>query len=522
MKTLFFFLLLAGFSLPAFPQGVQRTLGYSGDQSGFFITSTSDGGYMLAGRGAGALFLVKIDSSANVLWSGTFDAVYQEACYICRQTSDGGYAACGWSNSGSSQDIYVLKLDASYAVQWSVTYGGSDSELGYDMQLTPDGGYIVAASTFGGVDNDAYLLKLDANGAYAWDRVIGGSNWEEFYSVDTTSDGGYIFSGRTRSFGAGGSDIYLVKTDASGNLLWSKTIGGGNEDYGNSVRQSADGGFIIGGWSNSFSNSWSDLDCFLCKTDADGNIQWFKTFGGPDYEDSYSVCRSPDGGYLVPGGTRSFGAGATDAYLVRTDASGNLLWSKAYGGAGTDYAYSALPRNNGGFAVLGYTDGFAAQGTDFYLFFTDSAGVTECNEWTAATTQRDTLPVVTVPADNIASGGVLTNLSITPGNPAVVDTTACIQTGIGAETENPNGNYFSLYPNPVHGKTVTLHFSGTAPRAAEITVMDIAGRILEKINTPAGTGNTCILDVSGRENGLYLLRVNTGKKCRVEKLLLLR
>jgi hypothetical protein len=129
-------------------------------------------------------------------------------------------------------------------------------------------------------------------------------------------------AGRTYSFGAGSYDIFLIKTDANGNIIWAKTYGGGGNDWAYSVQQTSDGGYIVAGWTWSFGAGYDDI--FLIKTDANGNIIWAKTYGGTNYDDAFSVQQTSDGGYIVAGGTESFGAGRSDIFLIKTDANGNI------------------------------------------------------------------------------------------------------------------------------------------------------------------------------------------------------
>jgi hypothetical protein len=150
---------------------------------------------------------------------------------------------------------------------WTKTYGGIDFEAGYSVTQTKDGGYIIAGVTCYSFNNDAYLIKTDSNGDTLWTRTYGriwGSNKDNWgYSVAPTSDGGYIIAGWTSSFGTGGYDVYLIKTDSNGDTLWTKTYGGSGDDFGNSVAQTGDGGCIITGYT--FSYGAGDGDVYLIK-----------------------------------------------------------------------------------------------------------------------------------------------------------------------------------------------------------------------------------------------------------------
>jgi hypothetical protein len=177
-------------------------------------------------------------------------------------------------------------------------------------------------NSFGAGRNDIFLIKTDANGNISWAKTYGGTSGDYAYSVRQTSDGGYIVAGYTSSFGAGLYDAFLIKTDANGNRIWAKTYGGADWDLAHSVQQTSDGGYIVAGYTDSFGAGGDDF--LLIKTDANGNVQWAKAYGGTDGEDAWSVQQTSDGGYILAGYTASFGAGSWDAFLVKTDVNGNI------------------------------------------------------------------------------------------------------------------------------------------------------------------------------------------------------
>jgi len=231
--------------------------------------------------------------------------------------------------------------------------------------------------------------------AISFAKTFGGSDYDRVYSVQQTSDGGYIVAGYTRSFGAGGYDVFLLKTDASGNLRWAKTFGGSDWEGASSVQQTSDGGYIVAGYTYSFG---AGGDAFLLKTDASGNLQWAKTFGGSDYEFAFSVQQTSDGGYIVAGGTYSFGAGSYDVFLLKTDASGNLQWAKTFGEGSGDVAFSVQQTSDGGYIVAGWTWSFGAGYEDVFLLKTDANG----NIGTCAIVASVT-PTVNTPSPSVAS-----------------------------------------------------------------------------------------------------------------------
>ena len=266
---------------------------------------------------------------------------------------------------------------ASAQSSWWRTYGDSLADNGHAVRQTADGGYIIGGSTasFGAGVTDVYLVKTDASGMVSWTKTFGGSGYDEGRSVLQTSDSGYVVVGQTASIGAGSSDVYLIKTDAQGSLQWTpKTFGGPQMDVGRSIQRTADGGYIIAGYTQSPGGPY---DVYLIKTDADGGTSWTRTYGGSDDDGGLSVQQTQDGGYIIAGYTRSSGAGMADVYLVRTDSTGDSLWTKTFGGIDNDDGASVQLTLDGGYIVAGSTRSTSTGSFDLYLIKTDDLGARE-------------------------------------------------------------------------------------------------------------------------------------------------
>jgi hypothetical protein len=399
------------------------------DEWGNSLIQTSDSGYAIAGTttsfGAGLsdAYLVKLDANGNLQWTKTIGGKDFEDGYALIQTADGGYVIAGQTNSfgAGGYDVYLVKLDANGNLQWTKTIGGEKDDVGLmSLIQTSDGGYAIAGATnsFGAGNGDVYVVKLDANGKLQWTKTIGGPGYEIGHSLIQTSDGGYAIAGATKSSGAGGEDVYVVKLDANGNLQWTKTIGGPKDDWGISLIQTSDGGYAIAG--STFSFGAGGLDVYVVKLDASGNLQWTKTIGGKKEDAGISLIQTSDGGYAIAGYTKSFGAGGEDVYVVKLDANGKLQWTKTIGGENDDRGFSLIQTSDGGYAIAGSTTSFGARGRDVYVIKLDRNGDACCavsqtsqvgsgGRLGSATSSIRSGGKLTSPTSSTSFGGTLTN-----------------------------------------------------------------------------------------------------------------
>jgi len=366
--------------IPLFPSGASsqqrwvRTYGGGGRDQGYSVRQTTDGGYIVAGTtgsfGAGEydVWLIKTNASGDSLWTKTYGGASFDEGYSVQQTSDGGYIIAGRTASFGAgvEDVYLIKTNASGDTLWTRTYGNPYSDLGYSVQQTSDGGYIIAGQS-GPSSYWVYLIKTNASGDTLWTRRYG--SFAHGQSVRQTSDGGYIIAGNTYSQGAGWDDVYLVKTNAFGDTLWTRTYGGTMYDCSFSVQQTSDGGYIIAGRTWSFGAG--GFDVYLIKTNASGDTLWTRTYGGTSWDEGYSVQLTQDGGYIITGYTHN-GAN-NDLWLIKTNANGDTLWTRTYGGTSGEVGYSVQLTSDGGYVVAGWTTTPSAA-YDVYLIKTDANG----------------------------------------------------------------------------------------------------------------------------------------------------
>jgi hypothetical protein len=294
-------------------------------------------------------------AQAQQRWTRTYGGTHDEDCYSVQQTSDSGYIVAGHTESfGAGRgDVYLIKTNASGDTLWTRTYGGTLYDQGNSVQQTTDGGYVITGYRSSDASGeDVYLIKTNASGDTLWTRTYGGADDDEGNSVQQTSDWGYIIAGQTFS-GTSSWDVCLIKTNASGDTLWTRTYGDSGVDEGNSIQQTSDGGYIIAGLTGS--SGAGSYDVWLIKTNASGDTLWTRTYGGTDFDVGNSVQQTSDGGYIITGYTDSYGAGGADIWLIKTNASGDTLWTKTYGGAGEEDGLSVRQTSDLGYIIAGYT-----------------------------------------------------------------------------------------------------------------------------------------------------------------------
>ncbi len=284
----------------------EHLYGESGDECAYSIAETSDDAIIVAGKKGDDFWLLKIDpSTGDTLWTQTYGGSGWDCCQEVRQTYDDGYILVGYTGSfGTSYQIYLVKTDSEGNMLWHSILGGVDTEYAYGVRQTSDGGYIIAATTysFGAGECDAYVVRTDDVGYELWAKTYGGSDRDRVRSVDLTSDGGYVFAGWTESFGAGGPDFWVIKTDANGDTLWTRTYGGNGADYGLSIEQTWEGGYIIGGPTDSYGSGAQDF--WLVKTDSSGDTLWTLACGdGSDggTDRNHAAHQMPGGEYVTVG-----------------------------------------------------------------------------------------------------------------------------------------------------------------------------------------------------------------------------
>lgn len=503
-----------------------------------YIKLTNDGGYILAGEtnsfGVSGydFWLMKFDNNNNIQWQKTYGGPGDEGHKFLIQTADNGYLFGGttWSFGGDG-DPWLFKVTSDGTVQWQKIFEGPFWESARSAVQTSDGGYLVLAMRDLSASNnfDPWLLKLDANGDLGppgtWQKTFGAAGWEGAERLRQTADGGYIMLGSTDSFGAVDDDLWVVKLDSLGNITWEKRYGATGLESDHDIKQTADGGYIISAETNSFgAGGWDSL---VLKLDSAGDIQWAKTHGGLNDDYSHWVEITSDGGYIIGGGTMSFGALNYDAWGLKLNPDGTIVWQKRYGTPSDDWEAYIHQTADGGYLAAATTNSLG--GDDVWLLKLNSDGTLGCglDIDTTATATDQTLTVQPTTAVIGSLIPVISTPAVTIQDVSALSTTQCLIGGSIQGTWNMHsaisGDLPLEWPGWEHGQgninaSGTLVYNdflcsdGTTTLPASVTVNVAPDNTVTITGNPLfhGTINTAqdlIVGTADHEDGGYELAI---------------
>jgi len=378
-------------NLSGFAQGWEKTFGSTGNETAHDVQHTPDGGFILVGssdsygnNGRKDVLIVKTDLDGEVLWSNTDFGitVADDVGYSIRQTPDGGYII------GANQMIYegsmpyMIRTDAFGNELWRAPFISPDTIQGRAVTLTPDGGFAQVGFTqhhttdrYGNsiIEEDVFIYKADSNGYIQWSTSHGGPQPDRALDIHAVADGSLYILGTSYSFGANNSDsqIYLLKTNSTGQEIWTLTYGQEFANQGHAFAPTTDGGFIITGWTNELKASGDDA--FLLKVNASGAQQWMKVFEIDGPQQGLDVSETAEGGYLLTGQDQSDEFSDRNVLVIKTDAQGNEQWTRNFGGTLGDVALASWAGTDG-FAAAGFTLSHGAGNSDAYLIRMDTLG----------------------------------------------------------------------------------------------------------------------------------------------------
>jgi len=476
-------------SAAAQPPDTLWTAWFGGDDTdlALSVVQAADGGFVFAGSADTGenqdAWLAKTDQYGSLVWSETFGGTGDDAFNSVRETSDGGFVTYGYTTSSGagSYDSWLVRTDASGGFLWDATFGGTGQDIGFEALQLPDGGYAAVgyASDAGTGDYSIHLIRTDSLGSAAWERFYGLEGDAEGYSVDRTSDGGFVLTGYTSSMGPGPYNLWLIRTDDSGTMVWNRVLGGTQGEIGRCVRQTSDGGYIVTGTTTSSGAGLGDM--WLIRLDDAGTVVWDRFFGGPQWDDGFSVTETWEGGFAVTGYTDTDGPSEDtgyDLWIVKTDAEGDMDWEAILDCGYDSWGQSVAQTSDGGYIVAGYS-------------WIESSGPEDFDAWLIRLDQET----------GISGGG-------------------------GPRTASPG--ITSVFPNPSGGPFgIVCSFPGTEP--PEARVYSLSGRLVRVLVPDVIEEGSCTfawdaLDLSGVEapSGVYLLRVTAASGSDSARLVVVR
>jgi hypothetical protein len=471
----------------------QKTFGGSDFDEAYSIKQTVDGGFIVAGstisndgdvfgnQGGEDFWILEFDTTGLIQWKKSIGGSNNEIPHCIQQTSDNGYIIVGFSESNNgdvtnnygNKDVWIVKMNISGIIEWEKNYGGSEWDEAHSIQQTSDGGYVFAGftqSSGGDISEnhgllDFWVVKLNNIGVIEWEKTFGGSNEDKANSIKKTIDGGYIIVGNTKSIDGdvlenqGNVDYWIIKINDVGELEWQKTLGGQAADSAEDILQLEDGGYMVVGHSGSnntgnVSGHHGSFDAWVVKLSNTGDLQWQKALGGSNADYGRSILQASDGTYVIAGSTKSNDGdimqnqGNSDAWLLKLNDFGDLIWQKTLGGSNAETFFDLEQTIGGGYILAGYS--WSNDG--------DVSGVQGYNDfWIVKLTPEST------------------------------------------PTTSPQTQPLEIYPNPAT-QSITIQVS-EPETTLRVTLTDPMGRELRRKSIP--NGGTLALE--GLADGWYLL-----------------
>lgn len=464
-----------------------RTYGGASDDYAWSVHILPDNGSIVAGStksfGAGGYdyYLLRLNSAGDTLWTKTYGGSGDDLAYSVDVTNDGGYILAGWTKSfgATGGAFYIVRTDDMGDTLWTKIYAGTltgyPANQGWNAFQTNDGGYFISGRNSDGLEFRA--IKTDSSGDSLWSRFYGtAENIEKPLASQQTFDGGYIIAGYQAPY-LFHEAPYLVKINSAGDTLWTKLYRWPDNDDCSSIRQTADSGYVIAGATNSFSLGLNDG--YIMRLDANGDSIWMKTYGGTDDDWPAYVDLAPDGGYILAGGTVTYAVGGCDIYLIKTDSLGDTVWTRTFGGEFDEDCSSVKSAPDGGYIIAGSTTSWGAGGMDVLIIKTDSLGAAGVNY----------LP---------------------------------------EEEPVPSDMYLCAYPNP-SSAGATISYTLPEQGDVELAVYNVLGqkiKCLVKVNQMPGQYSTRwdLKDEAGGKAaaGIYFYRLDTRKHKATKRMLIIR
>lgn len=515
-KSILFFFLLCCFTGTAQIYQFQKLYGTGGIYMSYDLRCTTDGGYVVAGlvqdtlSGSFKNLVFKTDAAGALEWKRTYSAGGEDLFQCVEQANDGGYVLAGYTSSNlppGQYGVYIVKTDSLGNVQWSQTLTGIQSAFAYAIKKTSDGNYILAGGASDTINGTkAMLVKIGSAGNLMWANRYGspGTSKEYAFDIVESNDGGYVAVGYTISYGAGNTDMYVVKTDVAGNLLWTKAYGGAQAEVGYAISKvNNENSFLISGYSNSYSSNYYSEGALL-KIDSTGNLLWSKMYNESSTQilTMHGMVQSADNSIAMLGMLQDINTGDYKYCLVRTDAAGNVVSSKKYGYAQWNEGVKIRETPFLGFMLAGasYTNTLG----QIYLIKTDSLGNSGCNEMDGEVVSAAALVAVDSGGVRLPFGNELPQVTLQDEEP-ITENALCFIAGININTENHFS--VSVFPNPFTNAAEISSDHITAN--CTLTLYDVFGNEVQHSKAKYGSVRIEREDLSA---GIYFWKIFSGQE----------
>lgn len=532
-KKHFFTLILMTFLMNLYGQNIfQRHFGSAGNDFVRNISPTNDKGFIVIGytthssNGLKDIFISKFSNADNLEWTKTYGGNGDDDGFTIVQTTDGGYIFTGTSNSYGTgdDDVIVIKTDQKGIVEWNKIYSGNGHDLGRDIYELPDNSYLLLSETtsnsFGLMD--ICLTMIDKSGKVIWSKLYGGTQNELCYNFRRTNDGNFLLAGITYSYGFGKHDMFLLKVKPDGTLLKCMVYGQSGDDYAYSAVQDENGDIGIGGFSIT-GNTGKD-NTFI-KTDSNFKIIWQKSFGGIKDEYIVNVMPTAQGEVFIPGMTYSYGHGDRDVFLAKFSKYGQLSFFKTYGGLNDDNVAnrSSIFADYDNIIIAAVTTSFKqvqpfrSNNMDGYLIKTDYYGNSGCYE----DSFKITLNNVNLQAKDIMQNiGIKSNSwnVFSKGSGDSVDFSLNSICFTGIKEELTNNISFTLLNSS--DNSIILRPGRELFEALEIKFFDLQGKMLLSIKFPSGLNQEIPVTFDSLPTGIYIYQIISGSNVLAGKFII--
>ncbi|NMB82969.1 MAG: T9SS type A sorting domain-containing protein [Ignavibacteria bacterium] len=448
------------------------------------VQQTPDGGYLLGGniqlpdREYSDYYIVKTNNLGEIIWTHSYGVEdISEGIVQLEQNSDGSFILFGTRQTikNSTNDLYFAKLNSDRTVAWQKQFGGNEEENAGSFVKTPDGGFLlVGTSRSFATSTQIYLIKTDKDGNKVWEKNYGGTGGDAGKKIIPTQDGNYLIVATTSSKGAGNFDVYLVKINGNGDIIWEKTHGGADWDEATDIAELSDGSFIVSGYSLTYSVAGGH-DWLLLKVNSSGDFVWRKVFGA-QYQDYASRVAIASDGFVVTGTTmvQILPQSKNDLLVIKTDFNGNELWRLQLGGEESEGPGALIINSDGNAVIAGSTSSYSSKSDSYFLNINSSGKITRIEQ-----VSNDVIPTDVILYQN--------------------------------------------YPNPFNNQT-KISYKLNQPVNVELSIQNALGQrifVLDEGPKNAGMHNISF-NSDGLASGIYFCVLKTNNQTLVNKIILLK